>query len=52
MSDLIRREATIEAFLPAGGLDYAHLSKKEIVAILRALPAVRHLRDIADRVAK
>ena len=41
MSDWISREATIEAFLPAGGLDYAHLSKKEIVAILRALPAVQ-----------
>ena len=48
MSDWISREATIEAFLPAGGLDYAHLSKKEIVAILRALPAVSAKHDFAQ----
>jgi len=41
VSDLIRREDAVEAFLPAGGLDYAHLSKKEIAAILRAFPAVQ-----------
>lgn len=52
MSDWISREATIEVFLPTGGLDYAHLSKKEIVAILRALPAVQPDADsFADLIA-
>jgi hypothetical protein len=40
MSDWISRDDAIEAFLPADGIHWVQLSKREIVTILRALPAV------------